>query len=224
MPIQPIKRSVAVETGMWEFKGYDSDKKIIEKATTEFIGSWEFKPKASALNEAPTIQAHDKTINIGDLFDPLDGVSANDKEDGVLEITMDHIIENNVNTEQAGTYNVIYKVSDSQGASVSKRIIVTVVEKTKPLDPGNNPNDKKTDPEPPDPKEPKESDTTKPIKPEKQPEPDKTERKTSQPDTVKVSVVPKTGDRSNIQVYKVLSAGMISLLIILFRRKKKTKR
>lgn len=224
IPIQPIKISVAVETGMWEFKGYDSDKKIIEKATTEFIGSWEFKPKASALNEAPTIQAHDKTINIGDLFDPLDGVSANDKEDGVLEITMDHIIENNVNTEQAGTYNVIYKVSDSQGASVSERIIVTVVEKTKPLDPGNNPNDKKTDPEPPDPKEPKESDTTKPIKPEKQPEPDKTERKTSQPDTVKVSVVPKTGDRSNIQVYKVLSAGMISLLIILFRRKKKTKR
>ncbi|ABG85480.1 immunoglobulin-like domain-containing protein [Clostridium perfringens] len=58
----------------------------------------------------------------------MDGVTAMDKEDG--DITKDiKVIENNVDTEKAGDYKVIYKVTDSEGASKTKEINVKVNEK-----------------------------------------------------------------------------------------------
>ena len=58
----------------------------------------------------------------------MDGVTAMDKEDG--DITKDiKVIENNVDTEKSGDYKVIYKVTDSEGASKTKEINVKVNEK-----------------------------------------------------------------------------------------------
>ncbi|MDE8701340.1 flagellar biosynthesis protein FlgM, partial [[Ruminococcus] lactaris] len=39
-------------------------------------------PKMETLNEAPIITATDKTITVGDTFDPKADVTASDKEDG----------------------------------------------------------------------------------------------------------------------------------------------
>ena len=80
------------------------------------------------INRVPVISVEDKTLTVGDTFDPKKDVTAIDKEDGDVTDKIE-VIKNNVDTEQSGTYEVTYKVIDSQGASVTKTITVTVKEK-----------------------------------------------------------------------------------------------
>lgn len=40
--------------------------------------------KIEVINAAPVINSEDKTLTVGDIFDPMDGASATDKEDGGL--------------------------------------------------------------------------------------------------------------------------------------------
>ena len=89
-------------------------------------------PTPVAINHVPTINASDKTITVGDKFKPLKDVIANDKEDGDLTSKI-KVIKNTVDTKKAGTYEVTYQVTDSQGATVTKTIKVTV--KTAPVNP-----------------------------------------------------------------------------------------
>ena len=78
-------------------------------------------------NQKPVIIAEDKKIYLNEEFDPLDGVSATDPEDG--EIKEIEVIENDVNTKEIGTYKVIYQVEDTFGNVVTKEITITVEEK-----------------------------------------------------------------------------------------------
>lgn len=79
---------------------------------------------SGSTNTFPTITAHDLTFKLNDHFDPLKDVTASDKEDGdTLKI---EVISNTVDTSKIGTYEVTYKVTDSQGAFVTKTITVTV--------------------------------------------------------------------------------------------------
>ena len=89
-------------------------------------------PTPVANNHVPTINASDKTITVGGKFEPLKDVIANDKEDGDLTSKI-KVIKNTVDTKKAGTYEVTYQVTDSQGATVTKTIKVTV--KTAPVNP-----------------------------------------------------------------------------------------
>ena len=88
------------------------------------------KQNTGDLNSAPTISANDVTLNVGDTFDPLAGVTATDKEDGAITLTKDNVIANDVDTSKAGTYHVTYKVTDKNGASTEKTITVTVKQNT----------------------------------------------------------------------------------------------
>ena len=85
-------------------------------------------PKMETLNEAPIITATDKTITVGDTFDPKADVTASDKEDGDITANLE-VVKNEVDTTKAGVYEVTYKVTDSQGASYTKTIKVTVKER-----------------------------------------------------------------------------------------------
>lgn len=80
-------------------------------------------------HEFPVISANDRELHVGDTFQPLDNVTAHDKEDGDISLTKENIISNNVDTSKAGTYYVEYKVTDSNGAAATKKITVTVKEK-----------------------------------------------------------------------------------------------
>ncbi|MCR0185287.1 DUF5011 domain-containing protein, partial [[Clostridium] innocuum] len=82
-------------------------------------------PKMETLNEAPIITATDKTITVGDTFDPKADVTASDKEDGDITANLE-VVKNEVDTTKAGVYEVTYKVTDSQGASYTTTIQVTV--------------------------------------------------------------------------------------------------
>ena len=79
------------------------------------------------VNQVPVINASDKTIYLNSNFDPKEGVTAYDNEDG--PITDIKVEKNEVKTDQLGTYDVTYSVTDSYGQKVNKTIKVTVSEK-----------------------------------------------------------------------------------------------
>ena len=115
----------ADELGTHTFKAIYTPEDTANYETIEVEIEVEVVPTPVELNHVPTIHASDKTITVGDKFDPLKGVTANDNEDGDLTSKI-KVIKNTVDTKKAGTYNVTYKVADSQGASVTKTIKVTV--------------------------------------------------------------------------------------------------
>ena len=78
-------------------------------------------------NQVPVIHAEDKTIYLNEDFDELEGVTAEDPEDGKIEKIK--VLENNVKTDEIGKYKVIYQVEDTFGNVVTKEITVTVEEK-----------------------------------------------------------------------------------------------
>ncbi len=79
------------------------------------------------VNQLPVINVSDKTIYLNSEFDPLDGVTAYDPEDGtIIKINVDL---NEVKTNELGQYKVTYSVTDSYEQTVTKTITVTVSEK-----------------------------------------------------------------------------------------------
>lgn len=139
--IQPAKTVVNVSDGIWTFKGYDEEEKTVAQ-NLKFTGTWEFTLKAGTINHIPYINADDKTIFTGDIFDPLKDVSAYDTEDGNILLDKTNVIENKVDVNKAGVYQVTYKVTDSQGAFSLKTITVNVknkeAEKTESLPSDSN--------------------------------------------------------------------------------------
>ena len=94
-------------------------------ATTTKTVTVTVNPKMEALNAVPTITAENVTLTVGDTFDAKKNVTASDKEDGDLTAKIE-ITANDVDTTKAGTYHVMYKITDSKGASATKTITVTV--------------------------------------------------------------------------------------------------
>ncbi len=80
------------------------------------------------INIKPVINAEDKSIIINEEFNPLEGISGTDSEDG--DITDKIKVESNVNTSKVGTYEVKYTLTDSYGETVTKTIHVTVANRT----------------------------------------------------------------------------------------------
>ncbi|MCU5109942.1 DUF5011 domain-containing protein [Bacillus cereus] len=72
------------------------------------------------------------TINVGDQFDPMSGVSTTDKEDG--DLTSKVTVDGKVDTTKSGTYVLTYTVKDSKGHIVTAKQTVTVKEKEEKKD------------------------------------------------------------------------------------------
>ena len=131
----------ADELGTHTFKAVYTPEDTANYQTIEVEIEVEVVPTPVAVNHLPIINASDKTITVGDKFDPMKDVTANDKEDGDLTSKI-KVIKNTVDTKKAGTYEVTYQVTDSQGASVTKTIKVTVKAATvNPDKPDNDKND-----------------------------------------------------------------------------------
>ncbi len=152
-------------------------------------------PKMEELNAIPTINASDKTLTVGDTFEALDGVTASDKEDGDITEKVE-VLSNDVDTSKAGTYTVIYKVTDSKRASSTKAITVTV----------------------------KEKDTQKPtIDDNKKPSATDTDKKPASTDKQTTSNSPKTGDSTNMTTWLALMFVSLGLLAGVFTVRKSRK-
>ena len=91
------------------------------------VGDSEITPPP-AENQKPVIKgASNKTLTLGDSFDALAGVTANDKEDG--DLTSKIKVEGKVDTNKAGKYNLTYTVSDSEKATTTVKRVITVEDK-----------------------------------------------------------------------------------------------
>ncbi|WP_416324532.1 polysaccharide lyase family 8 super-sandwich domain-containing protein [[Eubacterium] hominis] len=77
-------------------------------------------------NTKPVIHANGTVLLIHSDFDPLANVTATDAEDGEITLTNANIIENTVDTSKEGFYEVVYQVTDLDGNTVEKTIIVQV--------------------------------------------------------------------------------------------------
>ena len=84
--------------------------------------------KSVQTNTKPVITASDKTIYVGDSFDPKAGVTATDPEDGNITNKL-KVTTNTVNVNTPGTYKVVYSVTDSRNKTTTKEIKVTVIER-----------------------------------------------------------------------------------------------
>lgn len=196
VPVALKADRVETTDGVWLFEGWTPEE--IEKLTadTAFTGTWTFAKNAGGINHIPVITAEDKTLTVGDSFDVMAGVTALDKEDGDLTDKIE-VINNTVDTSKAGTYTVTYKVTDSNGASVTKTITITVKD------------------------EDKEEQPTAPTKPDKGDnnvnDKNNTASKADKPDTAV-----KTGDSTNVLLWSMATiislTGVITALIFKRRR------
>ncbi|WP_268627523.1 glycosyl hydrolase family 18 protein [Paenibacillus alvei] len=82
---------------------------------------------AEKINHKPVIHgAADKTILVGEHFDPKLGVTATDEEDGDLSDRI--VIEGTVDSSTPGTYELVYTVEDNQGLLASAERKITVID------------------------------------------------------------------------------------------------
>lgn len=84
-------------------------------------------PKLTTNNVKPSITVKDKVYKIGEEVDFMDGISANDIEDGDLTSNI-NITSNNFEENKVGKYEVVYNVCDSDGNIVNKKSYITVYE------------------------------------------------------------------------------------------------
>lgn len=102
---------------------------IFTYKVTDQAGNTTEKTITITVNALPVFHAGDLTITVGDAFDPMQGVTATDAEDGDLTGKI-VITKNTVDTSKAGKYTVVYEVTDSHGTRVVRTIYVTVQQKT----------------------------------------------------------------------------------------------
>ena len=112
--------------GVYEvtYKVTDREGAFVTKTITVTI-----REAALPSNQSHSIHAEDKILTIGDAFDVMAGVSAQDAEDGDLSAAIE-VVKNTVDLAKPGVYEVTYRVTDREGAFVTKTITVTVQEKT----------------------------------------------------------------------------------------------
>ncbi|USH01902.1 DUF5011 domain-containing protein [Grimontia kaedaensis] len=118
---------VNVETALNPYRAelYCNDKLLADIAIAAPTVELKAGIVTTELGEAPTLSGvTDVTLQQGDNFDALQGVSAFDKEDG--DITANIHVSGDVDTQTPGDYLLTYKVTDSEGQTASATRTITV--------------------------------------------------------------------------------------------------
>lgn len=102
----------------WKGSKYNPGDSYIVKDNHAFVAQW---------NKIPELEVKDATINAGDEIDLKTLIKkAYDKEDGDNLIDNVVIDKGNFDSKKAGKYKIKFTLTDSNGASVTKKAIVTV--------------------------------------------------------------------------------------------------
>ncbi|MGL9729237.1 immunoglobulin-like domain-containing protein [Enterococcus sp. DIV0756] len=125
--VKPIQKP-ASETAASSEGGKETSTSTVEKEKTEVkpLDVNPFPPNKPtdthpAINILPT-----QSIRKGSSFDPMKGVSANDKTDG--DLTSKIQVTGTVDTAKVGEYLLKYSVTNSQGKTATQSAIIHVVE------------------------------------------------------------------------------------------------
>lgn len=86
-------------------------------------------PRPVVLNTPPNLDVKDTTIALGSKFDPMSIVKVSDQEDDKAGLKLKVEVKGTVDTNKVGQYKLTYKVTDSQGASRTKTVTITVEDK-----------------------------------------------------------------------------------------------
>lgn len=78
---------------------------------------------ATGSETSAVIEANDRTINVGEDIDLMEGVRA---YDGTVDLTASIEVTGTVDNTQSGQYEVTYKVTDQAGNTTEKTITITV--------------------------------------------------------------------------------------------------
>lgn len=93
-----------------------------------FGGRAEVIRTITVINDLPTILgASDKTIYVGDSFDPMAGITVSDTETSPEEIQL--VVDGEVDTTAPGNYQLTYQATDGHGGVTEVSVIITVIEK-----------------------------------------------------------------------------------------------
>lgn len=234
--ILPNPTEVAVADGTWVFKGYDVTPQMVHVDDVTFRGKWVFTTKAATINQVPTIKAGNRVLTVGDAFDPLEGVTAEDAEEGTIPMTEKRIEVTVKEKEDAGQENP--KPNDPPTENPKPND--PPAENPKPNDPPaenpklNKPSEEKPMPGRPQAEKPNNSQMNQPSQngtSKQESQAGKTEknevRKQEQvkQDSASSAVkTPKTGDRMPIGLLAGAAIiSIISLTVILVRKSVKNK-
>ncbi|MCD2207455.1 immunoglobulin-like domain-containing protein [Listeria booriae] len=99
--------------------------KVIYEVTNS-VGETTTKTVIVTVLSKPVITAQDTTLYVGDTFDPIKGVAAEDAKDGDITAKL-VILDNTVDTSKPGIYKVVYQVTNSVGETTIKEVQVTVL-------------------------------------------------------------------------------------------------
>lgn len=86
-------------------------------------------PRPVVVNTPPNLDVKDTTIVLGSKFDPMSIVKVSDQEDDKAGLKLKVEVKGTVDTNKVGQYKLTYKVTDSQGASRTKTVTITVEDK-----------------------------------------------------------------------------------------------
>lgn len=124
--ITDIKVNGTVDTSTVGTKFIEISVKDSKGATTKTTLTVVVSMDATALNNAPTLNVENEEVSIrkGDAWNiSMHGVTANDTEDGKLEVK----VSGTVDTNTLGTQHVVVYAVDKQGAKTSRQLTINVV-------------------------------------------------------------------------------------------------
>lgn len=106
---------------------------VIILLSTFLIFKWANHNKKQNTNDFPKITLtgnHIITLNIGEKYNEI-GYEATDEKDG--NITQNVKIENNIDYNKPGTYEIIYTVTNSQNNTISEKRFIRLVQNPNPI-------------------------------------------------------------------------------------------
>lgn len=117
---------------VWNAKQWQPGKDAIATDADAIQFTVEVQKELIPMNEAPSVEARDVTIHVGDPFDAIKDMvtRASDPEDGDLvpEVTYPE----GFTTGKPGVYEIVFKVTDKAGATSTTTAKLTVLEKDAP--------------------------------------------------------------------------------------------
>ncbi|MGL6057753.1 MAG: immunoglobulin-like domain-containing protein, partial [Culicoidibacterales bacterium] len=96
---------------------------------TDSLGASTTATMSVYIDEKPEIHgATDLTIKVGETFDPMNGITVSDKEDGTRRSTIQLDVTGEVDTTTVGKYQLMYTAIDSMGNVTTVERLITVGE------------------------------------------------------------------------------------------------